>query len=153
MPPFSTFSTLIDILLYYYKYVCTTLLWPLRFGWLLVLSLHKEDYLQIFKCVSFWLHGCFGNMEGWELVNRFKYTSSTLLNRLYGEWTHPCWYLFPLEFTLYFPVYGLYCYFWHDCTPVSDSTWCRNIRTLKNIAYPCKHNTWFVLLQYMIECR
>ena len=26
---------------------------PLRFGWLLVLSLYKEDYLQIFKCVSF----------------------------------------------------------------------------------------------------
>ena len=63
----------------------------------------------------------------------------TLLNRLYGEWTHPCWYLFHLEFTLYFPVYGLYCYFWHDCTPVSDSTWCRNIRTLKNKTYPCKH--------------
>ena len=35
-------------------------LWPLRFGWLLVLSLYKEDYLQIFKCVSFWLHGCCG---------------------------------------------------------------------------------------------
>ena len=42
-----------DILLYYY-----TFLWPVRFGWPLVLSLHKEDYLQIFKCVSFWLHGC-----------------------------------------------------------------------------------------------
>ena len=25
----------------------------LQFGWLLVLSLHKEDYLQIFKCVHF----------------------------------------------------------------------------------------------------
>ena len=34
--------------------LCTTFLWPLCFGWLLVLSLHKEDYLQIFKCVSFW---------------------------------------------------------------------------------------------------
>ena len=77
----------------------------------------------------------------------------TLLNRLYGEWTHPCWYLLPLEFTLYFPVYGLYCYFWHDCTPVSDSTWCRNVRTLKNIAYPRKNGPWFVLPQYMIECR
>ena len=76
-----------------------------------------------------------------------------LLNRLYGECLHPCWYIFPLEFTLYFPVYGLYCYFWHDCTPVSDSTWCRNIRTLKNIAYPYKHGPWFVLSQYMIECR
>ena len=42
-----------DILLYYYIFVCTTFLWPLRFGWLLVLSLYKKDYLQIFKCVSF----------------------------------------------------------------------------------------------------
>ena len=49
-----------DILLYYYICLCTTFLWPLRFGWLLVLSLYKEDYLQIFKCVSFWLHGCCG---------------------------------------------------------------------------------------------
>ena len=30
---------------------------PLRFGWLLVHSFFKEDYLQIFKCV---LHGCSG---------------------------------------------------------------------------------------------
>ena len=49
-----------DVLLYYYICLCTTFLWPLRFGWLLVLSLYKEDYLQIFKCVSFWLHGCCG---------------------------------------------------------------------------------------------
>ena len=50
-----------DILaLYYYICLCTTFLWPLCFGWLLVLSLYKEDYLQIFKCVSFWLHGCCG---------------------------------------------------------------------------------------------
>ena len=27
------------------------ILWPLRFGWLLILCLFKEDYLQIFKCV------------------------------------------------------------------------------------------------------
>ena len=47
-----------DILLHYYICLCTTFLWPLRFGWLLVLSLYEEDYLQIFKCVSFWLHGC-----------------------------------------------------------------------------------------------
>ena len=47
----------------------------LRFGWLLVLSLHKEDYLQIFKCVSFLLHGCCGKWEGWALVNRFNHTN------------------------------------------------------------------------------
>ena len=29
------------------------ILWPLCFGWLLVLGLYKEDYLQIFKRVSF----------------------------------------------------------------------------------------------------
>ena len=49
-----------DILLYNYICLCTTFLWPLRFGWLFglfVLSLYMEDYLQIFKCVSFWLHG------------------------------------------------------------------------------------------------
>ena len=36
------------------------ILWPLHFGWLLVLSLYKEDYLQILKCASFWLHGFCG---------------------------------------------------------------------------------------------
>ena len=40
-------------------------LWPLRLGWLLVWCLYKEVYLQIFKCVSFWLHGCCGEWEGW----------------------------------------------------------------------------------------
>ena len=35
-------------------------LWPLPFGWLVVLSVFKEDYLQIFKCVFFWLHGFCG---------------------------------------------------------------------------------------------
>ena len=53
----------------------TTFLWPLRFGWLLVLSFFKEDYLQIFKFVSFWLHGYCGKWEGWALVNRFNNTS------------------------------------------------------------------------------
>ena len=61
--------------LYYYICLCTTFLWPLRFGWLLVLSLYKEDYLQIFKCVSFWLHGYCGKWEGWAIVNRFNHTS------------------------------------------------------------------------------
>ena len=59
-------------LLYYYICLCTTFLWLLRFDWLLVLSLNKEDYLQIFRCVSFWLHGCCGSWEGWTLVNRFN---------------------------------------------------------------------------------
>ena len=56
--------TLMDVpiflIYFYYICLCTTFLWPLHFGWLLVLSLYKEDYLQIFKCVSFWLHGCCG---------------------------------------------------------------------------------------------
>ena len=42
-----------------YMLVCHILL-PLRFGRLSVLSLYKEDYLQIFKCLFFWLHGCWG---------------------------------------------------------------------------------------------
>ena len=56
--------------------MCTTFLWPLHFGWLLVLSLYKEDYLRIFKGVSVWLHGCCGYWEGWALVNRFNHTSA-----------------------------------------------------------------------------
>ena len=31
----------------------TTVLLPFRLGWLLVLSLYMDDYLQIDKCVSF----------------------------------------------------------------------------------------------------
>ena len=33
-------------------------------GWLLVCCLYKEVYLQIYKCVSFLLHGCCGKWEG-----------------------------------------------------------------------------------------
>ena len=33
--------------------------------WMLVCCLYKEVYLQIFKCVSFWLHGCCGEWKGW----------------------------------------------------------------------------------------
>ena len=47
-------------MLYVYRF-----LWPLRLGWLLVCCLYKEVYLQIFKRVSFWLHGCCGEWEGW----------------------------------------------------------------------------------------
>ena len=36
---------------------------------------YKEDYLQIFKCVSFWLHSFCGYWEGWDPVNRFNHTS------------------------------------------------------------------------------
>ena len=32
--------------------------------WLLVCCLYKEVYLQIFKCMSLWLHGCCGKWEG-----------------------------------------------------------------------------------------
>ena len=49
-------------------------LWPLRLVWLLVCCLYKEVYLQIFKCVSFWLHGCCGEWEGGP-VNQVNHTS------------------------------------------------------------------------------
>ena len=49
-------------------------LWPLRLVWLLVCCLHKEVYLQIFKCVSFWLNGCCGEWEGGP-VNQVNHTS------------------------------------------------------------------------------
>ena len=45
------------------------ILWPLRSCELLVLSLYKEEYLQIFKCVcpfdytAVWLVGRFGDRE------------------------------------------------------------------------------------------
>ena len=49
-------------------------LWPLRLVWLLVCCLYKEVYLQIFKRVSYWLHVCCGEWEGWP-VNRVNHTS------------------------------------------------------------------------------
>ena len=58
--------TLMDVPIYFWYTIlvliclCYTFLWPLRFGWMLVLSLYKEDYLQFFKCLFFWLHGCCG---------------------------------------------------------------------------------------------
>ena len=51
------------------------ILWPLRFSWLLVLGLNKEDYLQFFKYVFFRLHGFCGYWEGWDPVSRFNHTS------------------------------------------------------------------------------
>ena len=59
--------TLMDVPLYFwyttillYMFVLPYFFMTFRFGWPLVLSLYKEDCLQIFKCVSFWLHGCCG---------------------------------------------------------------------------------------------
>ena len=46
----------------------------LRLVWLLVCCLYKEVYLQIFECVSFWLHGCCGEWEGGP-VNQVNQTS------------------------------------------------------------------------------
>ena len=37
---------------------------PLRLGVAVEFWLYKEVYLQIFKRVSFWLHGCCGEWEG-----------------------------------------------------------------------------------------
>ena len=49
-------------------------LWPLRLVLMLVCCLYKVVYLQIFKCVSFWLHGCCGEWEGGP-VNQVNHTS------------------------------------------------------------------------------
>ena len=43
---------------------------PLHFGWLLVRSLYKDDYLQIFKYLSFRLHDFCDKWEVWALLNR-----------------------------------------------------------------------------------
>ena len=48
--------------------------YSLRLVWLLVCCLYKEVYLQIFTCVSFWLHGCCGEWEGGP-VNQVNHTS------------------------------------------------------------------------------
>ena len=47
---------------------------PFRLVWLLVCCLYKEVYLQFFKYVSFWLHGCCGEWEGGP-VNQVNHTS------------------------------------------------------------------------------
>ena len=49
-------------------------LWPLCLVWMLVCCLYKEVYLQILKCVSFWLHGCCREWEGGP-VNQVNHTS------------------------------------------------------------------------------
>ena len=49
-------------MLYVYRF-----LWHLRLGWMLV-------YLQIFKRVSFWFHGCRGKWKV-EPVNQVNHTS------------------------------------------------------------------------------
>ena len=69
VPPTTTLypRSTYDLLVYWF-------LWPLRLVWLSVFCLYKEVYLQIFKCVSFWLHGCCGGGEGWP-VNQVNHTS------------------------------------------------------------------------------
>ena len=51
--------------MYYCVYYVYWFLLPLRLVWLLVCCLYKEVYLQMCKCMSFWLHGCCGEWEGW----------------------------------------------------------------------------------------
>ena len=63
------------ILLNYYICLCTTFLWPLRFGWLLVLSLYKEDYIQFFKICFLLIARLLRKWDGWALINRFNHTS------------------------------------------------------------------------------
>ena len=56
-------------------HVCVIIFMASRFSWLLVLGLYKEDYLQIFKCVSFCLHSICSKWDGWDPVKRFNHTS------------------------------------------------------------------------------
>ena len=51
----------------------------LRFAWLFVLGLYKEDYLQVCKCVSVRLHSFCGKWEGWDPFYRFNHTSSVAI--------------------------------------------------------------------------
>ena len=65
-----------DILvLYHYSSLCSTFFTPplwLAFGSQVSI---KAIYLQMFQCVSFWLHGFCGQWEGWVPVNQFNHTS------------------------------------------------------------------------------
>ena len=62
-------------------YVIKFIASPLKSAcWLL--GLYKEDYLQIFKCVSFWLHNFCGWWEGCDPVNRLSHAKSGLLSFL-----------------------------------------------------------------------
>ena len=58
------------ILIYTFVY---HILWPLRFGWLLVLSIYKEDYLHIshFDYTAFAVSG----KVWYGTINRFDHTS------------------------------------------------------------------------------
>ena len=60
---------------FYSLHICVIIVWPLSFCLLLVLVLYKEHYLQMFQCVSFWLHSFFGQLEGLDTVNRLNHTS------------------------------------------------------------------------------
>ena len=56
--------------------VCVIILRPLRFGWLLVLGLHKEDYLQIvLKICVLLITRLLWLVESWDPVNRFNHAS------------------------------------------------------------------------------
>ena len=87
-------------------------LWPLRLGWLLVCCRYKEVYLQIFKRVSFLIHGCCGewmagpvdqlNHTSWEAVITPTDHPKSVRNRCEIE-----------------PFFGVVCVFtlpfWHFC--------------------------------------
>ena len=59
----------------YTKLFSPKILLPLRFGWLLVLRLYKEDYLQFFLNVCPFDYAAFVAKIGWYPVNRFNHTS------------------------------------------------------------------------------
>ena len=54
--------------------VCVLIIRTSPLGVVVGCCLYKEVYLQIFKCVSFWLHGCCGEWEGGP-VNQVYHTS------------------------------------------------------------------------------
>ena len=62
-PDLASWSTLMDVTRYFWSCIlflfhrclCIAVLWPLRFCWLFVRILFKEDYLRMFKSASFWM--------------------------------------------------------------------------------------------------
>ena len=81
-----------------------------------------------------WFNPCLGKM---------------MLNRLDGEWAHPCWYLFYLS--------SHYVFLFMDCTAISDMTVLpfltlhdaeTSVLWKKNLAYRNKHGPWQCMIEW-----
>ena len=111
------------IFFHYHKCLCTAFLLSFRFGWPLVLVLYKDDYLQTFKYLSFWLHCFCSYFEGWAPANRFNHSmqldscchsnwpSWVGLQSLYNGSFRWCFYVVTLLFWIFWTESDLFFFF------------------------------------------